>query len=155
MNLFNSQGMMIIPIPEKKKKLAKAKKILVVKECFCQNGHSLISSRTRFEDHDGILVKVKSANGEGLVALSPIYGDRSRFSLDIDLIDDEIVDIRCPACDSKLPVFSSCDCGGDFIALFITDKTDYSNCIGICNRVGCPDAVIHDDGELISISMIR
>ena len=155
MKLFNSQGMMIIPIPEKKKKLANAKKILVVKECFCQNGHNLISSRTQFDEHEGIIVKVKSTNGEGMVALSPVYGDKSRISLDIDLVDNEIVDICCPACDSKLPVFSSCECGGDFIALFITYKSEYSNCIGICNRVGCPEAVIHDEGELITLSMIN
>lgn len=154
MKRFNNNGMMIIPSPLKHKIEIKDK-ALVVKKCFCPNKHSLMTSRAKFNGHEGIMLKVKNNSKEGLVALSPIYGDNTRISLDIDLEKDEILDFFCPTCDVKLPVFSPCTCHGNLIALFTNDKSDFTNCIGVCNRVDCINSVTKNEGELVTISMIN
>ncbi|MCP4137673.1 MAG: hypothetical protein GY754_42290 [bacterium] len=153
MKLFNHDGYMIIPDPVKKE-AGKSEKVLAVKECFCQNGHSLIKSRAQFNGHAGIMLKVKLDSLEGLVAISPIFGEKSRISIDIDLKKDDLLSLCCPECGEPLPVFSPCNCGGELIALFNTKKADFANCIGVCNRVDCPNAVTKNEGELLSISMI-
>lgn len=154
MKVFDGKGMMIFP-SSIKKEIRESKKILVVNECFCQNGHNLVSNRAIFNGFNGIMIKVKRGEKEGLVALSPIYGDKSRISLDIDLISNEIYELCCPTCGSILPVYSACTCGGNLIALFTNRKADFANCIGICNRVDCPNAEIRSAGDLLSISTIE
>ena len=148
MSIFDKEGMMVFPNPIKKE-IKESKNVLVVKECFCPNGHSLINSRASFSGFSGVMLKVKSKKLKGHVALSPIYGDKRKISLDIDLQTGELLELSCPTCNSQLPVYSKCSCGGDLVALFLSDKVDYSSCIGICNRVNCFNAEIKSNSELM------
>ncbi len=150
---FDKNGMMIIPNPMKDEIKGK-EKVLVIKECYCHNGHNLMNGRARFNQHDGIMLVISAGEDEGMVALSPIYGDKTRVSIEIDLLSRKVYDLACPVCRESLPEFAPCSCGGEQRALFSTKEADYSNCIGVCNRVDCPNAVIHSEGEMISISMI-
>ena len=154
MKRFNKKGFMIFPRPSQIEKDKDERKVIVVKECYCPNGHNLVTGRANFNGFDGILLKVKNPKKTGIIALSPMFGDKSRISLDIHLVKDEIYDIYCPVCDVKLPVYTKCTCGADLITFFSTENIDYSDCIGICNRVGCPEAVVQDGGELLSRSDI-
>jgi hypothetical protein len=149
MNIFDKDGMMVFPNPTRKE-MKESKNVLVVKECFCQNGHSLISKSVSFSGLPGVMLKVKTKSKHGLVALSPIYGDKSKISLDIDLTPGELLEVSCPTCNSKLTVYSKCSCGGNFMALFLTDKIDYSSCIGICNRVDCFNAELKGSSQLFN-----
>ncbi len=66
MKLFNSKGMMLFPNPIKKEEICKQKNLLVVNECYCQNGHNLISDQAIFNGFNGILIKLKRKMFQGL-----------------------------------------------------------------------------------------
>lgn len=149
MKIFDKDGMMIFP-DSKGTKIKESKKLLVVDECFCPNGHSLINSRASFNGFPGIILRAKMGNKKGMIALSPVYGDKSKISLDIDLIDKELLELSCPTCDSLLAVYSKCFCGADLVALFLNKEIDYHDCIGICTRVNCFNSEIKSSSDLLT-----
>ena len=65
MKIFNAKGMLVIPNPLTSEKICKHKKIVVVKECYCSNGHNLISHKAIFNGFPGIIFKVRRKNEEG------------------------------------------------------------------------------------------
>ena len=152
---FNNKGLMVFPNPIPKTTVYKSKKLLVIKECYCQNGHSLISERADFNGFSGIVVKVKKKRKSGLVAIGPVYGDKSRVAMDVVLKKDDIWNILCPECEELLPVHSHCECEGSMIALFTDTQASFSDCICICNRVGCMNSTIQSGNELITTNMIE
>jgi len=151
MKRFDKKGMMLFPNPLKQTQLCESENIVVIEECFCPNGHNLISKKVRFNNFYGILIKVRSGEKEGYVALSPVYNDKRRISFDIVLKEKEIYEVICPECDVKLLKYSNCRCGADLNAMFLTMKRDFGHCIAFCNRVGCFNAgVIHQNHLLFS-----
>ncbi|HNR38692.1 MAG TPA: hypothetical protein PKN61_06625 [Acidobacteriota bacterium] len=134
--------------------VARSPRLLVVTRCFCPNGHDLVSRRASFNNHPGILLRVRGRKGEGQVALSPVYGEKCRVALDVELEDGDILELLCPVCGTALPAYAPCPCGARLITLFLSPRADYSNCIGICNRVGCVNAEVKREGELIVLSML-
>ena len=149
MSIFNDQGMMIFPTPMSRE-LRESKNVLVAKLCFCPNAHKLISNRVHFNKFPGVLLKVTQGDSEGLLALSPVFGDKSRITIDIELTSDDLISMRCPECDAALPVYSACSCGGDLLALFTSEPGNFSDCIGVCNRVDCYNAEFTTQDELLS-----
>lgn len=132
--------------PTAKKPGDEDKKPQVIKECYCPNGHNLINQQSVFNEFNGIVLKVTCAGKIGLLFLSPICGDKSRFTFDLDLIEGELLEIHCLECDTPLPVYGPCKCGGKFVTMFLDKEPDYTNCIGICTRVGCSHSWIkHGD----------
>ncbi len=147
---FDEKGMLIIPRP-KSYILPEQKEVMVIAHCYCPQGHDLVSSRAMFNGRSGILLKVKKDHRRGLIALSPIYGDKTRVSLDIDLVSGELLQLLCPMCSISLPVYTQCNrCGGEVIALFTTPALEFSDCVGVCNRVDCPYACITEGGRIIA-----
>ncbi len=146
--------MMLFPNPMRQSKICKSENVLVVQQCFCPNGHNLTSPKAIFNGFSGIIVKVKDEERqkEGLVALSPVYGYRSRVSLDIDLGQDMIWKMYCPQCDEPLATYTDCKCGGQMVVMFLDDKHEFENCIAICNRIGCTNAGIQYGNELLTHS---
>ena len=153
MKRFDKKGMLIIPNPMQKKALEHPK-VYVIRELFCPNGHDLVSDRAVFGDYCGIVIKARQGGREGLVALSPLYGEKSRVAIDIELVSGETLEILCPHCDIELPVYSHCGCGADLVAFFLAPEPDFAHCIGVCNRVDCINAQIIKSGELVSLAMI-
>ena len=149
MKRFNSQGMLLFPNPIRKSTFSRTKQMLLITECYCPNGHNLINDRAIFDGHPGIMLRIRRQGKEGLVALSPVYGFKSRISMDQPLYTDETWEVFCPQCDAALPSYSKCTCEGDMIALFLDRKADFSNCILICNRIDCFNSSIRYQDELI------
>jgi hypothetical protein len=154
MEHFDEKGMLILPNPAAGQGSTPAPRVLVVTHCFCPNGHDLVSRRACFNNHPGILLRVRGRGGDGLVALSPVYGEKCRVSLDVELAEGEVLDLSCPTCGAALPAYAPCPCGAQLSTLFQTPRPDYSNCIGVCNRVGCVNAEVKREGELIVLSML-
>ncbi|MBN3036116.1 MAG: hypothetical protein JW861_11065 [Bacteroidales bacterium] len=152
MNRFDDKGMMIYPNPIKKSGICRNKTILVVRECYCQNGHSLISNQAVFNGFKGIQVMVRRGNETGLVALSPVYGYKSRVTLNVLLEKEQIWEVCCPQCGEPLAVFSRCSCGGDLFTLFLNREADFANCILLCNRIDCFNAEIKFHNEILHYS---
>jgi hypothetical protein len=149
MALFDKKGMLFIPTPERVKIISKTSSILAINQCYCPEGHNLVSDRAIFDGYEGILLKVKKGKHHGYVALSPFYEVKSRISIDIKLIKNDLLDILCPICNVTLPAYYPCSCGGNLITLFLDATADYSNCILICNRVDCFNAELRFHNELI------
>ncbi len=152
MRRFDKNGMLVIPTPEEVKKVQESKEVLVVKECFCPNGHDLIDQKACFNDIPGIFLKLVSSNDKaGFIALSPIYGQKQRISLNVELEKGEKVRVFCPHCDVELPVFADCtSCkNGKLIALFLDKKASFKNCLAICNIIGCTSASIHSGEDIL------
>ncbi len=145
---------MIYPSPLRKI-IRDKEKVLVVKECYCPQGHSLINPRAIFNGLAGIDLKVHTNEKAGRVVLSPMVGDKSRIALDVDLQSGEQVKITCPQCDTPLPLYAACQCGGELIALFTTPEKDYAHCVGICNRVDCFNGEVKSGGDMMSFSMLE
>jgi hypothetical protein len=153
MERYDSKGMLIMPNPVRK--AAQSAKVLIVHDLFCPSGHSIISDRAVFNGYPGIILGVRLNVKKGLVALSPICGDKTRISIDIDLPADHIVNLFCPTCGIDLPRYASCGCGAELTALFLTREASYADCIGVCNRIGCVNARFVTHGELISETMLE
>lgn len=151
MQRFSNNGMMIIPTPPAP--ILTTQKTVIVTSCFCPIGHNLMSSRATFDGYAGVLIMVRKDAHEGLVALSPIFGNKHKIALEIDLISGDIMELLCPDCGTALPVYSHCHCGGDLIALFTNPNADFASCIGICNRVGCFNAEIKNFDDLLAQAM--
>ncbi len=152
MKIFDNKGMMIFPNP--KKDVKESEKLIIVKECFCSNGHNLISKKVNFNGFDGIYLKATHNSKKGYIGLSPVFGDNSRVFIDLDVKKGDVPDLYCPHCDAPLPVYSSCSCGGKILALFTTSKLEFANCIGICNKVDCVNSQLINEKQLITISMV-
>jgi hypothetical protein len=152
---FNAKGMMVFPCPNIDEEDEQS--ILVAEQCFCTEGHNLVDSKVKFKDFDGILLKVKSKDSSqtGLIALSPICGDKSRITLDIELEEGEMYDIYCPECDDKLPVYSDCTCGGSLVTLFNSPAKDYNDSFCVCNRVGCYKSVVNEVEDSFSTTKLQ
>jgi len=111
--------------------------ISVVSECYCSNGHSLISDQASFGDFKGITVTLRNESQRGQLSLSPVIGDLSRTFLNFVRTEGDIVEICCPTCDEPLPYYDQCTCGAYLVAFFCAPKMDFANAIGICQRIGC------------------
>jgi hypothetical protein len=151
-NIYDRHGMLIFPNPLQKS-IRESQDVIVMNECFCQNKHSLIDKKAIFGNFPGILLKVNQKKVTGLMALSPVYGDKSRISIDIELIDKEVLELSCPKCDEQLAVFSHCECGADLLCLFLTEELSFNEAVAICSRVNCFNAQIKSSSEIIAQMM--
>ncbi len=120
----------------------------LIRECFCPKGHNLVSDLAFFGGYPGITLRLKNERNDGLLVLSPIIGDKSRTFFDFEKVAGEIVQICCPTCSEPLPVYNVCTCGADLVAMFSNLNAEFSNCIGICQRIGCLHSEIISNRDL-------
>ena len=154
MRIYNQKGMLVIP-NSKKRVTNLYDNMVLVKNCYCQHGHNLIGNRVNFNSLNGIYLKARNDEQEGFIGLSPVYGEKCRITWDLDLIEGEILHFFCPTCNADLPVFSPCHCGADIVTFFLNPNADYTDCIGICSRVDCSNAVVRNKGELLSQTIVN
>lgn len=155
MKRFDKKGMLVIPNPKKKEPICQNENLLIVDECFCQNGHSLINDHAVFNGFFGIVFLVKRNNQRGMIAMSPVYGCKSRVALDVDLIEGDVWQFHCPECDVALPYYTRCECAANLTTFFTSKGADFSHSFGVCNRVGCEHAHIHSGDELLTQTMLE
>jgi hypothetical protein len=151
---FNARGMIKFPNPHKQEDVYKHEHLLVIGECYCPKGHNLVSSHAWFNDLKGIVMSARKGSENGTVSLSPVYGEKNRMVSGFEPKKGELYDFFCPYCDTQLPSFSGCECGGRVIALFLNPNGDYSDCVGFCSRMGCTLASIRLHNEMISDAML-
>ncbi|MCY1721099.1 hypothetical protein OU798_12145 [Prolixibacteraceae bacterium Z1-6] len=155
MSIFDKKGMLIFPNPKKHRPICDEEKLLVFTECYCPNGHNLITKNARFNEFDGILLKISKGEKTGQIALSPVYGCELRVAIGIELTEGTQYNLSCPECDAALPIFSKCHCGGDIFALFLDKEVKFDSFIGACNRVGCANSYIQIGKELITSARLE
>lgn len=120
----------------------------IIKECYCPNGHSILTDAGLFQGHHALTLKLRNNSREGLLVISPIIGDNERTFIDFARVPGEIVEICCPTCDEPFPVYNACPCGAHLVALFTSDKAHFSKCIGICQRIGCLHSELLSERDL-------
>lgn len=127
----------------------------IVDQCHCPNGHNILSKKHLYSGYPGILLKLKTADRQGLLSISPIIGDPDRTFHNFTQCSGEIVEICCPVCDEPFPIYNQCGCGAHLIALFTSPQTSYSDCIGLCQRIGCLNAEIISGRELQMLDRVH
>jgi hypothetical protein len=127
--------------------------VIAVTKVFCPNGHNLISAESgaRFNGFPGISVMVEGRSTKGIVILSPIHGDDTKFG-ESDFDPGEQVRLSCPQCDVTLPAVSPCGCTpeSELIGLFLDEDRVVGNQVAICNVWGCLRSRIIDRFQIIS-----
>jgi hypothetical protein len=157
MKLFTPKGTMFIPKnkierPKKKKKKKTGK--IILSACYCPNGHNLFDESVQFNELPSIKLKVVRGSDQGILALSPVFGDYSRVTIGISLKKGDKLDIRCPHCDTPLPVYSTCYvCDSQMVTLFLTPDANYARCLGICQRVGCHNSKMTENQRILTSVM--
>lgn len=149
------RGMILFPNPLKRSSIRKKRNVLVIKECYCHNGHNLISDQAIFDSHHGIVLKMKKGKKEGLVALSPLYGYKSRVSFGLKVYTDEIWEPHCPECNEPLPKFATCSCESDKFVMFLDKKADFENCMILCKRVDCDKSEMKFNNKTVHFRNVR
>jgi hypothetical protein len=86
MKLFTPKGTMFIPKnkierPKKKKKKKTGK--IILSACYCPNGHNLFDGLFNSTNCRSIKLKVVRGSDQGILALSPVFGDYSRVTIGI------------------------------------------------------------------------
>lgn len=120
----------------------------VVDECYCPNGHSIITDLATFQGYPGLTLRLKNRASEGLLVISPVLGDHDRKFIDFERKVGEVVEICCPTCSVPFPVYNVCPCGAHLVALFTSPKAVFSQCIGLCQRLGCLHSELLSERDL-------
>lgn len=154
MKIFDRKGGM--RIPEQKAAEGKPKKDpIVLKECYCPNGHNLINVNTKFNKLSAISIQIKRKKQEGILILNPVCGDKNYVTIGVNKMDNEIWEFHCPECGIELPNYAPCHCKGNLKMLFCRSQKDYNHFVGICNRAGCNNSVIKKGDELYNCTDIQ
>lgn len=150
---FTTQGKIKFP----KNKFARSRnsrknEIRIVDECYCSNGHSLLDEQVLFNEVPGIKIKVvKNKQEEGFLILSPVYGDYSKVTVGIKLVKGDMLEMYCPECGEPLAVFTDClVCNSQMFTLFTTKEASFSDCVGICQKVGCHNSRMISSRRMLS-----
>lgn len=156
MGIFDKKGMLLFPRKEKEdKSCSEDEDLIVFTDCYCQKGHELVSDFAKFKEFNGLLLNISRKEKSGQVALSPIYGCRTRVSLGIDLKEGKKYTLSCPTCETELPAYNKCHCGGKIITLFLNEEGNFDSFIGVCNRIGCENSYIQIGEELITSARLE
>ena len=152
---FTTQGKIKFPknkFVRPRRRGKKASEPRIIGECFCPNGHSLVDDHVRFNEMPGIKIKVvKNKQEEGFLVLSPVYGDFSKVTIGIKLACDDMLEMFCPECDVPLSVYANClVCDSQMFTLFTTKEASFSDCVGVCQKVGCHNSRMISGRRMLS-----
>ncbi len=121
-------------------------------ELYCHRGHSLISADVEFDGHAAVHIRVRAADGAVGPAdfyLSPLINDPRKQGP--DLPEGALLTLHCPECDEELRKLVPCTCGEGAYrrAVYLTPDPDAMGAVGVCDRYGCPQSFVTEDGELL------
>ncbi len=129
---------------------------IVVSQAFCPNGHNLVDDENeKFDGYPGIRLKLTSDSESGDVYLSPFHGDSTKKG-QTDWENGTKFKIKCPMCDTALPILAKCHCSkdrgptGDLIKLFLSPGLTDSHIMAVCNVWGCRKSRTIDNWHIIS-----
>lgn len=99
------------------------------------------------DDHPSILMQAKTAEQQGWIRLSPLYGSYNLES-EHELPDGEVVDLLCRSCGQSMTSRSTCElCGAPMARM----KLASGGAIQVCLRIGCKKHLLEFedvDGDL-------
>ncbi|ATB29768.1 hypothetical protein [Melittangium boletus] len=126
---------------------------VVVTQAFGPEGHNLVGySDVTFNGHPAITVLVRTPEGrEGLVHLSPIYGDRRKQGF-TDIAPGTRCTLCCPATGKPLEKLGPVDdgSGADYYALYLTSRLIKGHAVALSDVWDHHHSRIVDDDAVIS-----
>lgn len=126
---------------------------LVVTQAFGPGGHNLVGlSDVKFNGHPAVTLRVRTPEGrEGLVHLSPIFGDRRKEGF-TDIAPGTRCTLLCPVTGQTLEKLGSVDdgSGADYYALYLTSKLASGHAIALTDVWDHFHSRIVDDEAVIS-----
>ncbi len=126
--------------------------IIVVTQAFGPKGDNLVGiSDVEFDGNPAVTIKIKTADREGLVHLSPIHGD-SRKAGFTDIEIGTKLELYCPVSGERLPTVGEVEdgSGASYYALFLTPKLEGGATVAISDTWGHYHSRIVDDEDVIS-----
>lgn len=125
--------------------------IIVVNQAYGPDGEKLIGvSDETFDGFAAITLKVKTADGEGLVHLSPIHGDARKSGM-VDIPRGTKCELLSPVSGKPLDRVGSID-GSDahWYAIYLSDRLSAGPAVYVSDTWGHFHSRIVDNNELIS-----
>jgi len=127
--------------------------VIAVTKAYCPNGHNLVTAESgaRFNGFPGISIMVEGRSTRGIVVLSPIHGDDTKFG-ENDFDPGEQVRLTCPQCGAALPSIQPCGCTPDsqLVGMYLDEDLVDGNQVAICNVWGCLRSRVTDRFQIIS-----
>ncbi|OPL17824.1 MAG: hypothetical protein AVO35_08065 [Candidatus Aegiribacteria sp. MLS_C] len=152
-NMFDDKGRLNIP-EVRRNQSRKVEAEVVVNAVYCPNGHNLVSVDHEVSGFPGILVRFRGRmSGEGLVALSSVFGDTSYCVIEGEVDPDEPLKLSCPQCGAELDVLASCPCRANAVTVlgYLYPRKDPHQAIAFCNVLSCPNSAVIRSGEAIRL----
>jgi hypothetical protein len=125
--------------------------IIVVNQAYGPTGESLIDDDVMFDGFPAIALLVRTEEGESLVYLSPIHGDRRKQGLE-DLPSGTKCELLCPKSRQPLTKIGKIVEHGEaeYCAIYLTPRLDRGSMIYVSDVWGHLHSRVVDNNELIS-----
>jgi hypothetical protein len=125
---------------------------IVVTKAFGPAGDNLVGiSDVTFDGYPAVTLKVRAEDGEGLVHLSPIHGDRRKQGF-TEIKAGARCELLCPVSGKRLDYVGPVDdgSGAEYYAIYLTEKCSPEAMVAVSDVWGHYHSRVIDDSELIS-----
>ena len=129
---------------------------IIVTQAFCSEGHSLMGiSDVKFDGYPAVSVRVVTDTQDGLVHLSPLYGD-ARKACDLSIARGERCKIFCPVGDHPLDCVGHDEQSGvGYYAIYLTSRLGEGELVAVSDLwddfdsrlLDNVDMFLRDEGE--------
>jgi len=120
---------------------------IVVDDCRCPSGHSLLTDKVRLHGEPAIHMKVRGGGVEGNMYLDPFWGLHMKLFdfMFKDTFTVPVIEAFCPHCGISLIIDRHCDIPGCGAEKFIDLALPKGNRIQVCAKWNCPQHDIKID----------
>jgi predicted RNA-binding Zn-ribbon protein involved in translation (DUF1610 family) len=106
---------------------------VVVRHAKCPNGHDLMDTEVKIDDHAAITLVIELGGKKGTIHLDPVYGSFNN-TCDMDIPEKSMVNFFCPTCQESLKEDESCSkCSAPLFVLQLPG----GGLVEGCTRNGC------------------
>lgn len=122
-------------------KSVKGQRYVVVEECRCPKGHSLMADGVAMHGEPAISFKVKGGGVSGVMYLDPFWGLHEKLFdfMFHDCGHPPVIQAFCPVCGVSLLKKKGCAVKGCAADETIVFQLPGGNAVDVCAQWGCPD----------------
>ncbi|MBK7401941.1 MAG: hypothetical protein IPJ34_38250 [Myxococcales bacterium] len=149
---IDEENLTVSGVPSTRDSLAPYGVTIAVTKAYGPKGDSLVGiSDVTFDGQPAVTLFVKTEQGEGLVHLSPLHGDRRKAGF-VDIPAGTRCQLFCPVSKQPLDKVGPVDDGSDaeYYAIYLTPQCSQEAMVAISDIWGHYASRIVDDSELIS-----
>lgn len=119
----------------------KGQRYVVIEECRCPKGHSLMSQGVSMHNEPAIAFKVKGGGASGVMYLDPFWGLHEKlFDFMFQSCNKPpVIQAFCPVCGVSLMKKKACAVNACCAEETIVFQLPGGNAVDVCAQWGCPD----------------